>query len=327
MRTTLLLLGGLLLGACAAGPDPGPKTKPSAAAVVPAPPSVEPPALRPPGDVAPARYELDLTLDPAEPTFQGSITVHLEARSPVRVVWLHAMDLTVRGASLGHAKGAAAPADRDRAPVQVIEGKAPFVGFVLPEELSPRKERALRIDYEGKVDGERPQGVYAVSEGNGPDDRYLYTLFEPLDARRAFPCFDEPEYKVPWKVSIRVKKGHSAHSNAEIVGEKEEGGWKRVDFAETPPLPSYLVAFMAGPFDVVEAGTAGRAKKRLRFIVPKGRGAETRYAAEVTPRIVGALEDYFGTAYPYSKLDVAVVPRYEGTMEHAGSWPWGSRSR
>ena len=76
---------------------------------------------------------------------------------------------------------------------------------------------------------------------------------------------------------------------------------------------------MVGPFDVVDGGTAGHDGTPLRFIVPPGRGAELALRqAEVTPSVVAALEDYFGMAYPYGKLDVAVVPRYWGTMEHPG---------
>ncbi len=272
--------------------------------------SPDPPRLRLPDVAFPTRYEAELTLDPARESFTGVVSIHLAARRSTRIIWLHAQDITVRTASFSQG-GAAQPAS-------VLPGSAPFVGFALPADLSPEKAGVLRIEYEGKIDGERPQGVYSVSEGGGADARYLYSLFEPLDARRAFPCFDEPEYKVPWKLAIRVRKEHTAFSNAEAVSETDEGAMKRIDFAETPPIPSYLVAFMAGPFEVVDAGTVGREKKRLRFIVPRGRGAETRYAAQVTPSIVAQLEDYFGMPYPYSKLDVAVVPRYEGTMEHPG---------
>lgn len=315
MRTkaSSLALGALLVSCAAAPPD---SVRPSAAP--PPPPatatavalSPDPPRLRLPDVAFPTRYEVELTLDPARESFSGVVSIHLAARRSTRVIWLNAQDITVRAASFSQG-GAAQPAS-------VLSGSAPFVRFALPAELSPEKAGVLRIEYEGKIDGERPQGVYSVSEGGGADSRYLYSLFEPLDARRAFPCFDEPEYKVPWKLAIRVRKEHTAFSNAEAVSETDEGAMKRIDFAETPPLPSYLVAFMAGPFDVVDAGTVGREKKRLRFIVPRGRGAETRYAAQVTPSIVAQLEDYFGMPYPYSKLDVAVVPRYEGTMEHPG---------
>jgi cytosol alanyl aminopeptidase len=309
-RTLSLAFGALLVSCAAAPPD---SVRPSAAppaAVADAPPFQDPPKLRLPDTSFPTRYDAELTLDPARDGFTGVVSIHLAARRSTRLVWLHAQDITIRAASFSR-DGAAYPAN-------VLPGPAPFVGFVLPTELSPEKPGVLRIEYEGKIDGERPQGVYSVSEGEGADNRYVYSLFEPLDARRAFPCFDEPGYKVPWKLAIRVRKEHTAFSNAEVVSETDEGAMKKIAFAETPPIPSYLVAFMAGPFETVDAGTVGREKKRLRFIVPRGRGAETRYAAQVTPAIIAQLEDYFGMPYPYSKLDVAVVPRYEGTMEHPG---------
>jgi len=88
--------------------------------------------------------------------------------------------------------------------------------------------------------------------------------------------------------------------------------------AETKPLPSYLVAFVVGPFELLDGGRAGQGATPIRFVVPRGRAGETRYAREVTPRIIVELERFFGSPYPFSKLDVAVVPRFWGTMEHPG---------
>ncbi len=133
------------------------------------------------------------------------------------------------------------------------------------------------------------------------------------------PCFDEPAYKAPWKLRLRVRKGDVALANAPVESEREDGdGFKLVSFAESKPLPSYLVAFVVGPFDVVESGAAGRHGTPLRFVLPRGRREELRYAREITPRVVELLEEFFGMPYPFLKLDVAVVPRYWGTMEHPG---------
>ena len=98
-----------------------------------------------------------------------------------------------------------------------------------------------------------------------------------------------------------------------------EAGLTRIEFEETRPLPSYLVAFVVGPFDLVDGGAGGRDRVPIRFVVPKGRGAETRYAASVTAaphRPAGGRPS--AVAYPYAKCDVAVVPRFWGTMEHPG---------
>jgi hypothetical protein len=169
------------------------------------------------------------------------------------------------------------------------------------------------------MDSEKSRGLYRVAEGRGADDWYAYTFFEPVDARRAFPCFDEPSLKVPWRLTLHVPKDHVALANAEVASETPEaGGMKAVAFAESKPLPSYLVAFVVGPFELVDGGRAGREKTPIRFVVPRGRGGETLYAQKVTPRIVELLENFFDMPYPYVKLDVAVVPRFWGTMEHPG---------
>jgi aminopeptidase N len=270
-------------------------------------PEPQPPPLRLPDSVRPVRYALDLTLLPAEPTYSGTVTIDLDVREAVRQVWLHAQDLQVTQARVlvsGRTLEARA--------VTATEGR---LGVLLPETLGTGPAQLL-LSFTGRADRERSQGLYAVEEGGEP---YLYTFFEPIDARRAFPCFDEPGFKVPWRLRFTVKQEHVALANHAIVSEEPlPGGLKRVTYAESRPMPSYLVAFVVGPFDLVDAGTVGRAHVPLRFIVPRGRGPETAYAASVTPRIVTLLEDFFDQTYPYEKLDVAVVPHYWGTMEHSG---------
>jgi aminopeptidase N len=302
-RTLLAVLLVLGLPHCAHAPE---AAAPPGAAVVEWP-EPSPPGLRLPGTVQPVRYALDLTLLPAEPTYTGTVTIDMEVREPVRQVWLHAQELQVTQAHV-------------RVGGRTLEAKAVTpgegrLGVLLPEVLGPGPSQ-LVLAFSGRVDRERSQGLYGVEEGGEP---YLYTFFEPIDARRAFPCFDEPGFKVPWRLRLTVKQEHVALANHAAVSEEPlAGGLKRVTFAESRPMPSYLVAFVVGPFDVVEAAPVGRAHVPLRFIVPRGRGAETAYAAQATPRIVTLLEDFFGEAYPYEKLDVAVVPRYWGTMEHPG---------
>ncbi|WP_223633719.1 M1 family metallopeptidase [Corallococcus sp. EGB] len=304
MRLLPLLVLVVLTVRCAHAPEAAP---PASAPPAVAWPDALPPALRLPDTVRPVHYALDLKLVPTEATYPGSVTIDVEVREPVRQVWLHGQDLEVTRARV-------AVGDRtfDAKPVTATEGR---LGLLLPEELPVGKARLL-LDFTGKVDRERSQGIYGVEEGG---ESYLYTFFEPIDARRAFPCFDEPSFKVPWRLRFTVKAGHVALANHPVVSrEPLADGLERVTFAESQPMPSYLVAFMVGPFDVVDAGAVGRTNVPLHFIVPKGRGAETRYAASVTPRIIKGLEDFFDQAYPYEKLDVAVVPRYWGTMEHPG---------
>ncbi|MCY1016626.1 M1 family metallopeptidase [Pyxidicoccus sp. MSG2] len=306
MRWPLLVLLAFVALRCAHAPEPA-TPAPAPVAEAPTYPEPQPPALRLPDTVRPVHYALDLKLLPAEPTFSGAVAIDVEVREPVRQVWLHGQDLEITQARVE--TGARTLEARA---VTASDGR---LGLLLPEPL-PAGKAVIHLAFTGHIDRERSRGIYGVEERGEP---YLYTFFEPVDARRAFPCFDEPGFKVPWRLRFTVKTGHVALANHPVVSrEPLPEGLERVTFAESRPMPSYLVAFMVGPFDVVDAGTVGRNAAPLRFIVPKGRGPETAYAASATPRIVKSLEDFFDQAYPYEKLDVAVVPRYWGTMEHPG---------
>lgn len=283
------------LGAVTAGAAVAPSAGPAA------PPA--PPGLRLPGDVRPTRGELELTVVPDADTVDGVARYQLAVTRATSVVWLNAVGLEVASATI------------DGRPAQVIPGGDQAVGVVAPTALAAGAA-TVEVRFRAPIARDRSVGIYAEREG---DAWYAYTFFEAIDARRAFPCFDEPGFKIPWTLRLRVRADHVALGNAAVVTETPEpAGMKLVTLAETRPLPSYLVAFVVGPFELVDGGVAGRAQTPVRFVVPAGRAAETRYAREVTPKVVAALEDYFDMAYPYGKLDVAVVPRYWGTMEHPG---------
>ncbi len=304
MRTAIGL--AVLVSACSSSSTPRPTTlapppDPIDAAAV-AVPDPEPPGLRLPGDVRPSRGELDLTLVPDRERFDGVARYALEVTRPTSAIWLDATGLVVSRATIG---GQAAR-------VLAIGDHVALIAAA-PLAVGPT---TIELAYDGPISRTASVGIYAEREGT---DWYAYTFFEATDARRAFPCFDEPSFKIPWQVTLHVRRGDVALGNAAVTAEADEpDDMKRVTLAETRPLPSYLVAFVVGPFDLIDGGVAGRAKTAVRFVVPKGRGAETRYARAITPAVVTALEDYFDMDYPYGKLDVAVVPRYWGTMEHPG---------
>ena len=266
------------------------------------PPPFDPPApsLRLPGDVRPTAYRLELTIDPAAKHAEGRVIVEAQVVRATRVIWLHAApEITIKSAGVAGAR------------TELVR-KGDFVGLVATRD---KGAVSIELTFTSPIDHTRSRGIYAENDGG---DAYAYTFFEPLDARRAFPCFDEPAYKTPWTLVLDVAQAHVALANAAIEKEILVGARKRVEFAATKPLPTYLVAFVVGPFEIVDGGTGGRAKTPIRFILPKGRSAELGWAKRVTPRVVAALEDYFDMTYPFGKLDVAVVPRYWGTMEHPG---------
>ncbi len=305
----LFLLGGAL-ASCATPSRPAPAVTAAPAAtpsaVSPASPP-QPPALRLPTTVRPLRESLALTLAPTVASFSGTATLELQLEATTDSFWLHAQGLTVEETrfQLGERElsATATPVGEDWLLVRLSAPAGPGLA-------------RLVLRYQGTIDAARSRGIYRVDEG---DTAYLYTFFEPVDARRAFPCFDEPSFKIPWTLSLTVPEADQAFSNAPAVSTSAaEPGWKTVTFAQTRPLPSYLVAFVVGPFEVVPGTPAGNEGIAVQFIVPQGRAGELHYAQQFLPHSVKALEDFTGVPYPYGKLDVAVVPRYWGTMEHPG---------
>ena len=265
-------------------------------------PDPTPPGFRLPGDVAPVRNQLELTIVPDQATAHGEIKIAAKLVKPTRVVWLNAQGLTIEKATVANA------------PARVIPGGEQMIGLVADHALPATFD--IDVVYTAPIDHDKSRGIYAAAEG---DKAFAYTFFEATDARRAFPCFDEPGFKVPWQLTLHIKRDQLARGNTAILKETDEGSdMKRVELAETVPLPSYLVAVMVGPFDDVDDGVAGRAHTPVHFIVPPGHREELAWAKQVTPKVVAALESYFDMDYPFGKLDIAVVPRFWGTMEHPG---------
>ena len=268
--------------------------------------------------VRPERYSVDLRMTPGEDRFHGSITIELAIAQPVSTFWLHGKALKIEKATIsigGLDELAQTTAAADASGTD-------FVAITTGSTL-PAGHATLQIAYSGEVSRTLTDGAFQQQQGK---DWYIITKFEPVTARRVFPCFDEPSFKVPWQLTLHVPKDLKAFSNTLPVSEQDEAdGMKVVHFGETKPLPSYLVAFAVGPFDVVETGPIGKNRRPSRIIVPRGRASEAAYAASITPKMIELLEDYFGTPYPYEKLDQVVVPITTawGAMENAGMIAYG----
>ncbi len=259
-----------------------------------------------------------LKVDPREARgFSGSAEIHVVATRPHRVVWLSARDLRITSASVQGAVHGPIPASWE-ALGETGMGKLTF------SETMPPGDLTLRMAFEGSF-GQGQRGLYRVTEAEIP---YAYTQLEPTSARSVFPCFDEPSFKISFRTTLIVPTGQTAIGNTQEVERKLEGNDERVTFAATPPIPSYLVAFAVGPFDVVPAPDvpANALRRRtvpLRAITPRGRGKEVAYALSYTGDFLQALEHYFGIEYPYDKLDIIAVPGKPGAMENVGALTFG----
>ncbi len=267
--------------------------------------AAEAPKLRLPDDVRPVKYSADLTLIPGDKTFSGVIDIDVDLVKPASLIWLNSTELTIRQATIASQ------------PATIEPGNDDFVGLRAAKILSPGPTR-IHISYQGKINQKGSAGIF---EGLDSKQPYLFTQFESIDARRAFPCFDQPDFKTPWQITVHVPKDHAAVSNTSPVSEiAEPNGMKKVVFATTRPLPSYLVAIAVGPFDFVDAGKAGKNHIPVRIVAPKGKANQAKYAAEVTATIIDRLETYFGIPFPFEKCDNVAIPLTFGfgAMENAG---------
>ena len=282
--------------------------------------SAEVPGLRLPRDVVPLHYAPELTIDPARDRFSGTIAIRVRVDRPTGIVWINARNLVLQ-----EARATTATAAPQTLPATIVAGSEQVAGLRFAAPL-PAGEATLWIRYTGAIDAVGAIGVFRQQDR---ERWYVYTQFEPLDARRAFPCFDEPDRKAPWQLTLIVPEALRALGNMPIERERPgPAGWRAVRFAPTPPLPSYLIAFAVGDFDVRDAGRAGSGKTPITIVAPKGRGGEAAYAAAHTGAILEAAERYFDMPYPFPKLDLIAYPRspFGAAMENPGLITYTARS-
>ncbi len=264
-----------------------------------------------PDTVRPIAYRLDLTVDPARELFSGKVEIDARLAAASDVVFLHGRDLVMRRAvALTGGKAMAGEWQQaDPTGVAVLRFPSPL----------PAGPVTFAFEYEAPF-SESPAGMFRVKVG---EDWYSWTQFESIDARAAFPSFDEPGFKTPFTVTLRTRPGQVAVSNAPLLSSKLEEGQEVHRFATTLPLPTYLVAFMTGPFATVEAlvpPTPQRAAPLpLRVVATRQYADRLAFALEGSKDIVVRLEDYFGEAFPFPKLDQIASPVLPGAMENAGA--------
>jgi alanyl aminopeptidase len=256
--------------------------------------------------VVPTHYTLNLSIDPTLEKFSGQVAIAVEITAETRLVRLHGQDMNFRQVSVE------VPGEKRAA--RIVAGKNGGLAL-LAEPSLPVGPATIHLAYEAPFSSV-PVGLYRVEERG---EWYAFTQFEPLDARRAFPGFDQPEFKTPYTVTLRVPTGSLGLSNGPQREQAADGEWQIFSFAQTKPLPTYLVAFAVGPFDIVAAPEQTIANVPTRIIATKDKGRLASFALQRTPPIVDWLSTYFGQPYPFAKLDQIGVPNFSaGAMENVG---------
>lgn len=320
MKRAVVAVAALLFATCGGRPSAPPPTPPVARPADPppvtpagpaAPAALKDPGMRLPRDFAIESYDLSLRIDPSQPTMGGAIFIHGKLERATDVIWLHGQDLKILGADALLPGGRSVPLTVDGS---VAKGKL----ALRPAEPLPLGPMQISIGFESPLAETETAGTFRQQYEK---DWYVFTQHEAISARRSFPCLDEPDSKVPWRVKISAPHALVAVANAPMTsdGEADADVMRETTFAETPPLPPHLIAYAVGPFEIVDAGkSAGGTPHRI--ITLKGRAADATYAAEIMPKVTTELETWFGMTHPYPKLDSITIPITVGfgAMENPG---------
>lgn len=255
-------------------------------------------------DVVPTFESVRLEVDADQTRYSGSVRVELSVRERTSVFRFHALDMELGRLSLRGSAGEIA--------VQHQSGEIGVVTVTAATPLEPG-DHVLEIDFANEL-GTQAVGLYRMEQDGAG---YVFTQFEADDAREAFPCWDEPAFKIPYQLTLVVPEAHQAFTNTPVEKETVAGGQRTVVFQRTKPLPSYLLAIATGPLETVEIPGMSIPG---RVVVPKGQTALAAFAVETTPPILAAHEAWFGQKYPFEKLDLIAVPEYwPGAMENPGA--------
>ena len=264
-------------------------------------------------NVLPSRYDLRFDLDLDTWTSRGSAKIALETREPGREIVLHAVDLDITSAAID--------GDNKMADVR-FEAEAQVAILRFSKDIDAGRH-ALEISWTGGI-RESLRGLYRSVRG---EERYAATQFEAADARRAFPCFDEPEFKAIFAVELIHPSGNAAIANMPVVSTEELGENRtRTKFRETPVrISSYLVAFTVGPYESTPESVT-TTNLPVRVWLPPGLASQALYARDAHVRSVEWLQKYTAIPYPFIKVDAIGIPDFEaGAMENPGAITYRTR--
>jgi puromycin-sensitive aminopeptidase len=265
-----------------------------------------------PRHVLPSRYELRLEPDLVSATFRGRATIAVTVVRPTTVIVLNALDLAIENANVEDHQGRRFPAS--------IEMDEPLqrCRVTVTQPLASGEWR-LSMTFRGTLN-DALRGFYrsTYKDQAGMTHTIAATQFEATDARRAFPCWDEPDFKAVFSTTLVIDKALTAVSNSAVASETVEGEKKVVRFADTIKMSTYLVAFIVGRIDHTETTFVGKTPLRL-WAVP-GKSHLTSFGQDIAKASLQFFETYYGMAYPGDKLDLLAIPDFaSGAMENLGA--------
>jgi aminopeptidase N len=261
-------------------------------------------AQRLPHEAVPENYKLSFAPNLEKATFTGDETISVRVLKPTSQITLNAVDIDFQDVSISSdgttQKATVTPQKENEMVVLAVEK---------PLSVGPA---AIHITYTGILNNEM-RGLYIGKDDQGR--KYAATQFESTDARRAFPCFDEPAYKATFDITAIAPEGDVAISNSKIVSDTPgPGNGHTVKFAPTPKMSSYLAALIVGNFEYIEGKADGIP---IRVWSTPGKKQMGKFALETAEHVLAYYDNYFNVKYPYGKLDLVGIPDFSaGAMEN-----------
>jgi aminopeptidase N len=255
-----------------------------------------------PVGVEPVAYDLQITPDAGKLTFTGHVAITVEVSRATPSITLNVVDLTLEKAAI------------DGQPAAITgDPHAQTATFTADRTLAPGRH-VLAIDYDAKIN-DSAVALFRVDYAGG---RMLATQFEPADARRFLPCFDEPAKKATFTLEAVVPKDQTAVSNMPVAASEDlGGGLKRIRFAATPKMSTYLLFFGVGDLARVSREVEGTT---VSVVIRRGDEAKARFALDAASELLPYYNAYFGRKYPLPKLDLVAAPGdVSGSMENWGA--------
>ena len=262
--------------------------------------------------VVPSAYRVFLTPDLEAFTFAGRVEIDVDIHESTSELTLHAAELEL-GAATVSADGTSYRSQEHR-----LDDTYETATFVFDRDL-PAGPAVIEIAFDGVLN-DKLHGFYRSSfkDDEGVTHTIATTQFENTDARRAFPCWDEPAFKATYQINLTIPSHLAAYSNSSVVTDTDLGnGQRALSFAPTMKMSTYLVAFVVGPFGATEPIDVDGVP--MRVIYPVGKGHLADFALDAGAFSLRFFTEYFNIPYPGDKLDMLAIPDFtQGAMENLG---------
>mgnify|MGYP000881511358 CR=1 FL=1 len=261
-------------------------------------------------DITPSKYFIQIEPNLADFTFEGNEVIYLDIKKKIKSFSLHSAELKITEAKLVLGQNSYSTKIK-------YNPKSEEVLLTFPSSVSGKAR--LHLSFQGVIN-DQLRGLYRSKYTHKAKEQYLATTqFEATDARRMFPCFDEPSHKARFILEVIVPKEHTVISNTiEQTISPHKPGYKIVRFEPTPKMSTYLLALILGELEHLKAKS--KRGVEIRVHTTPGKKQQAKYALEFTKKALDFLEDYFGIPYPMPVLDLIAVPDFgAGAMENWGA--------